>query len=58
MTDIQKDEAPAPPHPRCAACGVPMWLIRVQRHPLDPAKDKRHYECQACGSKAVLPHVN
>ena len=35
--DIQKDEAPPP---RCAACDVPMWLIRVQRHPLDPAKDK------------------
>jgi hypothetical protein len=45
-------------HPRCPACGVPMWLVGVQHFADgDPAKDRLHYECKACDAKAVLPSI-
>jgi hypothetical protein len=35
-------------HPRCAKCGVPMWLTRIE--PYEPDHDRRTFECQACGN--------
>jgi hypothetical protein len=35
-------------HPKCTACGVSMWLTRIE--PDKPDHDKRTFECQACGS--------
>ena len=34
-------------HPKCSACGAPMWLARIE--PDRPDHDKRTFECQACG---------
>jgi len=35
-------------HPRCARCGAPMWLTRVE--PYEPDHDQCTFECQACGN--------
>jgi hypothetical protein len=34
-------------HPKCAACGAPMWLVRIEPHKED--HDQRTFECKACG---------
>jgi DNA-directed RNA polymerase subunit RPC12/RpoP len=39
-------------HPKCAKCGVPMWLTRIE--PSDEeGKDRRTFECQACGHNRI-----
>ena len=38
-----------PSHPRCAECGVPMWLVAVDRVGLI---ERKHFECQACDCQA------
>jgi hypothetical protein len=37
-------------HPRCAECGVPMWLVAIDRVGLI---ERKHFECQACDAKLV-----
>ena len=39
-----------PTHPRCAECGVPMWLVAIDRVGLI---ERKHFECQACDAKLV-----
>ena len=39
-----------PTHPRCAECGVPMWLVAVDR--IGPI-ERKHFKCQACDAKLV-----
>ena len=34
-------------HPKCATCGVAMWLTRIDSDKAD--HDKRTFECKACG---------
>jgi len=34
--------------PKCAKCGVEMWLARIA--PDAPGHDKRTFECPACDS--------
>ena len=38
-------------HPRCARCGVPMWLTRIE--PYAPGQEQQTFECQACGNSLV-----
>jgi len=40
-------------HPKCANCGAPMWLTRIE--PYKPDHDNRTFDCQACG--AILTEV-
>jgi hypothetical protein len=56
---VQPEAPPAPTHPRCPDCAVPMWLIKVDRHVLRRGDDDRlHYECKACGATTtVLPEM-
>ena len=44
----------APTHPRCAECGVPMWLIAVDRL---CAIERKSFECKVCDAKLVT-HEN
>ena len=37
-------------HPRCAECGVPMWLVAIDRVGLI---ERKHFKCQACDAKLV-----
>jgi hypothetical protein len=58
MSDIEVAglRASHPKHPRCPACGVPMWLVGVQNYvDGNQRRDRLHYECKACEAKAVLP---
>ena len=36
-------------HPRCARCGAPMWLTRIE--PYEPDHDQRTFECQAATAR-------
>jgi hypothetical protein len=47
---------PSPTHPRCPTCATPMWLMRIEQLPA--AQQRQHFECQACGGKAVLPPLD
>ena len=38
-------------HPRCAKCGAPMWLTRLE--PDGPGWEKHTFECQACQNEAI-----
>jgi len=38
-------------HPRCATCGAPMWLTRIE--PYEPDHDQRTFECEACGNSTT-----
>ena len=38
-------------HPRCARCGAPMWLARIE--PDGPSLEKRTFECQVCQYEAI-----
>jgi hypothetical protein len=38
-------------HPTCARCGVRMWLMRIE--PDEPGREKRTFECEACGRTAT-----
>jgi hypothetical protein len=33
-----------------------MWLMRIEQLPA--AQQRQHFECQACGGKAVLPPLD
>lgn len=37
--------------PRCAECGAPMWLTRIE--PDEPGSEKRTFECQVCQNEAA-----
>ena len=39
-------------HPRCAKCGVPMLLTRIE--PDFPHHDKRTFECKACSGTTTI----
>lgn len=54
-TIIQPNAAPAPKHPRCPDCAVPMWLVKIDRHVSGNATgDRLHYECKACGAVTTV----
>jgi transposase-like protein len=38
-------------HPKCAACGSPMWLTRIEPYKVD--HDQRTFECKACGKTQI-----
>ena len=38
-------------HPRCAKCGAPMWLTRIE--PDKPGSEQRTFECQACQNELI-----
>ena len=38
-------------HPKCAECGAPMWLTRVEHY--EPDHDQCMFECQACGNSTT-----
>jgi transposase-like protein len=46
---MQDKAAPPDCHPRCPACDVPMWLVRIER------TGRSHFECKACGATTVEP---
>lgn len=52
MQNIAPDDNP---HPRCAVCDVPMWLIRIER---GAAGTSNHYECKACDARKVIAAAN
>jgi len=39
-----------PTHTRCAECGVPMWLVSVDRI---GTIERKQFKCQACDAKLV-----
>jgi transposase-like protein len=52
---VQKYES-ASVHPRCPACAVAMWLVKIERHVSgDRQLARHHYECMACDALAILP---
>jgi hypothetical protein len=57
MTDtiVGPNAVPAPKHPRCPDCAVPMWLVKIDRHVASTAAgDRLHYECKACGGVTTV----
>jgi len=46
---MQDKATPPDCHPRCPACDVPMWLVRIER------TGRSHFECKACGATTVEP---
>jgi hypothetical protein len=40
-------------HPRCPACGVPMWLTEIETQLSDPGQAKCTFECKACGGSVT-----
>jgi hypothetical protein len=41
--------------PLCPSCGVPMWLVEIERRGGPPHKDRLHFECKVCKTQAVVP---
>jgi hypothetical protein len=44
-----------PSHPRCAECGVPMWLVTVDHI---GTIERKSFECKACDAKLVTHENN
>ena len=49
-SEFMRETDGVPSHPRCAECGVPMWLVAVDRVGLI---ERKHFKCQACDAKLV-----
>jgi hypothetical protein len=49
-TEFMRATDGGPPHPRCAECGVPMWLIGIDHV---GQIERKHYACKACDAKFV-----
>jgi hypothetical protein len=44
-----------PLSPSCPECGMPMWMVKIERHVLgDKKKDRLHFECQVCTVQTVV----
>jgi len=56
-TKPQDEAVSTPPlSPRCPKCGMPMWMMKVERHVLgDKTKDRLCFQCQVCGVETILP---
>jgi hypothetical protein len=39
-------------HPLCDKCQMPMWLTEIE--PDFPHRDKRTFECKACGGTTTI----
>jgi hypothetical protein len=58
MSVLKYRETPQLPdaeRPICPQCGVPMWLQGIQDILTAPVAGMLHFECRACGAKAVIP---
>jgi len=43
----------SPPHPICARCDVPMWLVEVEHFP--DGESHQIYQCKVCEAKLTVP---
>ena len=39
--------------PTCTACGVPMWLVKVDRKPGKILSEAMHFQCTVCLAETV-----
>jgi hypothetical protein len=49
-TEFMRATDGGPTHPRCSECGVPMWLVGIDR--VGPI-ERKLFECKACDAKLV-----
>ena len=49
-TEFMRATDGVPTHPRCAECGVPMWLVAIDRV---GTIERKHFECKACDATLV-----
>ena len=45
--EFRHEDANAMAKPACQSCEKRMWLVRVE--PIEPALDKRVFQCPECG---------
>jgi hypothetical protein len=49
--DFMRATDGVPTHPRCGECGVPMWLVGINRI---GTIERKHFECKACDAMLVI----
>lgn len=55
VTSADHSDRPDNARPHCPSCGVPMWLVEVERRHGPYHTDRLHFECKVCETAAIIP---